>query len=150
MLLGELLIQKKLLTKSQLDTALEEQKATRDFLGAILVRRRMILEQDLMRVLSEQFRMPCLELKPDLIDWTVAMRFTPSLVVDHLCLPFKQDDSGVTIAIANPLDAEAVSRCEEQVKGTRVKPVLVSMADIQRALKAYNERMADRIKKLLE
>ena len=150
MLLGELLIQKKLLTKEQLDRALDEQKATRDFLGIILVRRNFIKEADLLKVLCEQFNMPAFDLRPDNVDWEVAMRFTPSLVVDHLCLPIKQDEASVTVAIANPLDVEAISRVQEQAKGMRVKPVLVTMTDMQRTLRAYNERMAEKIKRLLE
>lgn len=147
--LGELLMQKNLLKKTQLDLALEEQRATGEFLGSLLVRKGLIRESDLLRVLSEQFHMPTADLKRQPIDWTVAMRFTPSVVVDHQCLPFKQDDNALTVAIVNPLDASAVSRVEEQAKGMTVKLVLVSASDMKEALVSYKEHNAERIKKLL-
>lgn len=148
MLLGELLIQKKLLKPEQLESALAEQKTSKEFLGSILVRRRFIREEDLLRVLSEQFRMPCLALKTTPIDWKVAMRFTPSLVIDHRCLPVKQDDYGITLAIVNPLDAQAISMAEDQAQGVPVRPMLVTAAEMDEALKTYRENMAARIKKL--
>jgi len=148
MLLGELLIQKKLLTQEQLDSALEEQKLSRDFLGSILVRRRFIREQDLLKVLSEQFHMPCIDLGTQPIDWKLAMRFTPSLVVDHQCLPIRQDENGIVVAITNPLDAQAISMAQEQAKGVPIRPALAAAAQLQDALKIYKENVSARIKKL--
>ncbi len=149
-LIGEILIQKKLLKKDQLTLALEEQKGTREFLGAILIRKGFVSEGDLLKVLSEQFNLPTIDLKFTKIDWAVASRFTASLVIDHECLPFRQDDLGLTVAIVNPLDAQAVSLVEEQVKGVRVRLVLASQSDMREALKIYREHNAARIKKLLE
>jgi len=56
----------------------------------------------------------------------------------------------LTVAIVNPLDAQAVSLVEEQVKGVRVRLVLASQSDMREALKIYREHNAARIKKLLE
>jgi type IV pilus assembly protein PilB len=149
-LLGELLILKNLLKKDQLALALEEQKSTREFLGAVLVRKGFIREEDLLKVLSEQFHLPYESLKRTSVDWKVAARFTASLVIDHKCLPFRQDELGLTVAIVNPLDVQAVSMVEEQMKGVRVRLVLVSQADMHDVLAMYRENNAARIKKLLE
>lgn len=149
-LLGEALIKKNLLKPDQLTLALEEQKSTREFLGAILIRKGFITEGDLLKVLSEQFNLPTVELWHEKIDWAVASRFTASLVVDHECLPFRQDDLGLTVAIVNPLDAQAISVVEDQMKGVRVRLVLASRSDMQNALKIYREHNAARVKKLLE
>jgi type IV pilus assembly protein PilB len=149
-LLGELLIQKNLLKKDQLALALEEQKGTREFLGAVLVRKGFIREEDLIKVLSEQFNLPCVDLKREKIDWGVAARFRASIVVDHECLPLRQDDLGLTVAIVNPLDAQAISLVEEEVRPMRVRLVLAARGDMQEALKIYRQHNAARIKKLLE
>lgn len=130
--------------------ALQEQKITREFLGAILVRIRFIREDDLLKVLSEQFNLPYVNLRQQGVDWAVAGRFTASLVIDHECLPFRSDELGLTVAIVNPLDVEAVSMVEEQMKGIRVRLVLVSKSDMREALKTYRETNAAYIKKLLE
>jgi hypothetical protein len=150
MKLGELLIQKKLLTQELLDVALEEQKVNKDFLGLILVRSKAIREEDLIRVLSEQFHIPIIDLKRQPIDWNLAMRFSPSIVVDHQCLPVFQSEREITVALLNPLDVAAISRVEEQAQGLRVRTVLVTAADMQQALMTYNGKMQEKIRKMLE
>jgi type IV pilus assembly protein PilB len=150
MLLGELLIHKKLLSKAQLDAALEEQKATREFLGSILVKRKFIREEELLGVLSEQFHMPWVRLQPKDVDWDVALRYSSSLVVDHKCMPYRQDDTGVKLALVDPLDAKAMSLAEDQAKGVHVRPALVTRAEMDALLAVYREKMSERIRKLLE
>ena len=149
MLLGEILIQKKLIKKDQLQTALDEQKKTQEFLGMVLVRKKFIAEEDLMKTLSEVFRIPYVRLKLEEIDWVVAMRFSASLVLDNRCVPVRQDEQGWTVAITNPLDAEVISRIEEEA-GQTVNLVLVSSADMDAALRGYREQVALKIKKLLD
>ena len=150
MRLGELLIQKKLLTQKQLDEALEAQKITKDFLGTILVRYHLVKEDDLLKVLSEQFNMPMMQLQFQAIDWQVAMRFTPSVVIDHMMLPIRQEGHTLTLAIVNPLDADGMSRIEEQAKGLLIRPALVTLSEMKQALKTFNEHLAVKIKKMLQ
>lgn len=149
MLLGEILIEKKLIKKDQLQIALDEQRKTQEFLGMILVRKKFIAEEDLMKVLSEVFRIPYVRLKSEDIDWAVAMRFSASLVLDNRCVPVREDDQGWTVAITNPLDAEVISRIEEEA-GQTVSLVLVSSVDMDAALRGYREQVAQKIKKLLD
>jgi len=61
--IGEILVEKNLVTEEQLQTALSEQQQTKEFLGTILVRRSFISEEDLLKGLSEQFDMPYRVLK---------------------------------------------------------------------------------------
>lgn len=150
MKLGELLIQKKLLTQAQLDIALEEQKISKHFLGFILLRSNFIREEDLVQVLSGQFHMPIVDLKHQSIDWELAMRFSPSIVMDHKCLPFLQTEREITVALLNPLDAEAISRIEEQAKGLRVRLVLAMSEDMQRLLLIYNTKRQEKINKMFD
>ncbi len=149
MLLGELLISKKLITQEQLDAALEEQKETGDFLGKILLKRRSLKEHDLVRALSEQFGIPLLSLKPTDIDWNVALKFTTPLIVEHQCFPYKKDVMGVWVAVVNPLDVQAVSKIEDLVKPERVRTVLVTTVEMAEILKTYKEKISGNIKKLL-
>ena len=150
MLLGDLLINKGLITAVILEEALREQKSSGDFLGAILVKRGRIREEDLLKVLSEQFGIPLVNFKIEPIDWNITMRFSSALVLDYHCLPFREDDSGITVAIQNPLDALAVSRAEKEAKNVRVKLVLASAKDMRIAEDAYRHRLGQKIRKLLE
>lgn len=150
MMLGEILIKKKLITQVQLDAALEEQRETKDFLGGILVRRRFIQEDDLLKALSDQFSMPFISLKTTPIDWDAALSFSGNVVSEHKCLALKRDEDSYTVAITNPLDALAISRIEQAAKGLTVHLVIVRAQEMSEALAVYRERMAAKIKKMFE
>lgn len=149
MRLGELLVEKKMLTEEQLQLALEEQLLTKEFLGEIVVRHGLVSEEDLMKVLSEQFGIPCMKLRPSQVDWDTALHFSPAVMERH-CLPIRSINGGVLLAITNPLDAEAVSLAEREAGRGAVKTVLVTLSDMKEVLEIYTRRRKAGIKKLLE
>ena len=150
MLIGEFLIKKSLITNKELEIALEEQKRTGDFLGMVLVRLRCLKEEDLLKALSELFRIPFVSLKNEYIDWDLAMRFSASLVLEGHCLPFRETALTITVAVLSPLNASGISQIEEHGDQKKVNLVLVTTADMQEALKTYQLRIEAKIKKLLD
>ncbi|GEM_PF-1364531 len=150
MLLGDLLLQKKLITQEDLDSALREQRTSNEFLGGILVKRLVLREEDLLKVLSEQFGIPWVNLRTYPIQWEVASRFSSELVLGGKCMPLKEDDKGILMAIVNPLDAVMISQAEKEARGMNVRLALVSSGDMEEAQKAYRLEMSKKIKKLLE
>jgi len=137
--LGEILIEKGLITPEQLKNALEEQARTKEFLGKILLDRNQIKEPDLLTALSEQFNIPIISLKYRYIDWEFAKSFGASLVLDYKCFPLEKDEWSVTFAITNPLDAWALKKIEEEARGLKIKLVLVSGRDILEAIQRYRQ-----------
>jgi type IV pilus assembly protein PilB len=137
--LGEILIEDGLITTAELKSALEEQAQTKEFLGKILLKRKLIKEAALLKVLSEQFDLPVVDLKYRYFDWKLVKGFSPSLILDYHCCVIAKDESTVTVAIANPLDAWALKKAEEETRGFRLKLVLVSEEDMQGAIDSYRE-----------
>lgn len=148
--LGEILVERKLLTTVQLEQALQDQRASREFLGAILVTRGLIRPEVLLQVLSEQFGLPHQALPAEAIDWNVAKQFPASAFADGKCFPIKADASSITVAIANPLNAWALSTMEQAAGFRKVVPVLVTERDLQGALAAYRKRSMQSIESLLK
>ncbi len=137
--LGELLVQRRLITQGQLEQALVQQRASGEFLGAILVRMGLIKPEALLGALSEQFGIPHELVQPEQVDWTVVKQFPSSVLAGGKCFPIRADSGSVTVAIANPLDAWALSAIE-QVSGFRkVKPVLVLEEALRKILQAYQQ-----------
>ncbi|MDD5583898.1 MAG: hypothetical protein PHV55_02425 [Candidatus Omnitrophica bacterium] len=137
--LGEILIEKKLLTHAQLAAALTEQARTKEFLGTVLVRTHQIKERDLLVTLSAQFDMPVIDLKNKYIDWKVVKRFSSTLIIDLKCFPIEENDSGVTLAVINPLDAWVLAKAQEEAKGTAVTFALVGPSDMEDAIQRYKQ-----------
>ena len=128
----------------------DEQQTTKELLGALLVRRKLVKEKDLLTALSERFNLPLVELKNRNIDWEVFRYFSSSLIFDYHCVPFEHDGHSVTMAISNPLDAWTVKRAEEEAKGLILKMALTSQEDIEETIKQYQAYMLQKLKKNLK
>lgn len=149
-LLGEILLEKRLITSDQLRLALAEQSTTREFLGRILLKYKWINEKDLLVTLSERFNLPLVDLKGQYIDWKIARDFSPSLILDYHCIPLEKKDRSVTIAIANPMDAWSLRKAEEEAAGRELKYVLVSEADMRDAIERYRDYVQKNITNLFD
>ena len=139
--IGEILVDQGLITRNQLDRALERQRVSKEFLGAILIQLVAIRPEVLQSALSEQFQIPQEPLTVERVDWAVTKQFPASIFSAGKCFPFRVDDDSVTVAIANPLDAWALSAVEELSGFRKVKPVLVTDRELQAVLQAYRQRL---------
>lgn len=137
--LGEILINKGLITGEQLKDALDEQRKTNEFLGKILIRKNQFKEKDLLEALAEQFNIPYVSLKYKYIDWHLAKQFSLGLILDYKCFPIAKDEWSVTVAITNPLDVWALKKAEEGARGLKLKLVLVSEGDMKEAIQRYQQ-----------
>ena len=143
--LGELLVERTLITQAQLEQALTQQRSTKEFLGAILVRLGFIQPEGLLTMLSQQFNMPHEPLPVERVNWTIAKQFPASMFSDGKCFPIRADADSVTVAIANPLDAWALSAVEKVAGFRKVKPVLVLERELQDTLRAYRQQSLNTI-----
>jgi inorganic pyrophosphatase/exopolyphosphatase len=148
--LGEILIDKGLINSEQLKYALEEQKRTKEFLGAILLKNNQIEEKALLEALSEQFHIPFVSIKNKYIDWNLVKRFSSSLILDYKCFPIEEDGRSVTFATTNPLDVWAFKKSEEEASGSLPKFVLVTREDMEDIIQRYQQYMRSNISRLFE
>jgi hypothetical protein len=148
--IGEILIEKKFITQSQLNDALLEQKVSDKFLGMILREKGAIGDRELMQALSEQFSLPLVDLKTYYLDMELASSFPTSLIVDHKCFPLKQDEYTLTLGVINPLDAVGLGAIEEKASPRKVELVLVLEEDLNEVLGQFKQYTNQRIQRLLK
>jgi type IV pilus assembly protein PilB len=146
--IGEILVEKGLISKEQLEVALKEQLSTKEFLGEVLLRKKQIEEQDLLKVLSEQFHIAVVTLKDRYIDWKLVKDFSPSLILEYKCFPVEKRGRAVIFAITNPLDAWALKKAEEEARDQEVKFVLASAQEMEEAINRYKQYMRGNISNL--
>jgi type IV pilus assembly protein PilB len=105
--LGELLLEKGLLTEEQLDEALGERSQNGGLLGETLVRLGFIFEDELARVLAEQSGARFFDLDANSVD-PQAAAMLPLHVGEALCaLPVRfLSDGGLVVAVADPIDPQ--------------------------------------------
>ena len=134
--LGELLIERGIITRSQLDKALEVQKEKGGLLGQILVVLGFTKEEEIAQALTVQYGFPYLplgsyELSEDII------KAIPVNVAKHYCL-IAVDKIGdtLTVAMSNPLNIKAVEDIELLTK-CNVQVFVSTMTDVNEAIKKF-------------
>lgn len=138
--MGELMVSKGLLQAWQVELALSEQRGTKEFFGAIAVRKGWVTEETLLQLLAEQFGMPVVRLDLTAMDWTLSQRVPPSVQAEQACIPITADAHAVTVAIANPLDVWAVSELEKAWPFRKIQLVLAPRRDIQMAIQYARQK----------
>jgi len=136
MRLGEILIQKHLITGEDLDRALELQRERGDKLGKILVDLGFVAARDVLTALSEQLQVPLLVIEGPPAVSPETETLSPKFLRQFRCLPMRLHDHTVTLAMADPLDFETrstVAACT----GLAVLPGLAGEQEILDAIDRY-------------
>ena len=119
--LGELLVERNVISADQLEQGLRVQQEKGGLLGQILVSLGYANEEAIAQALTAQYGFPYLPLKHYSID-SELLRMIPENVARQYCLvPVDRIGDTFTIAMADPLNAKAVediemlTRCSVQV-----------------------------------
>jgi type IV pilus assembly protein PilB len=100
--IGDLLVREGLITREQLDKALQEQRQNGTRVGYNLVKLGFIAETELTKMLARQFKMPAVDLSRFEVDPRIAKLIPADLAIKNLVLPLKRDGRTLTVAMADP------------------------------------------------
>jgi len=135
-LIGEYLVEKGVITESQLREATEEQKRTNRRIGEVLVRLGFVKEEDIARALSEQLGFNFMDLSSYQIDPS-SIGLVPEAAARRLqVMPLFKIGSSLTVAMVNPLDVGAIDELERMTKMS-VDPVISTPSGISGAIERY-------------
>lgn len=134
--LGEVLIEAEMISKVQLEEALEIQKKNNTSLGKILVGLGYITEIQLNKTLEYILRVPYIDLSNTFIDQKAVMTISENLALKHTLIPFKLEDKILTVAMSDPLNYIALDELRA-VTGLVIKECISSTGDIINAIDKY-------------
>jgi general secretion pathway protein E len=146
--LGEILVEKRIISAKELELAVNEQQKSKKLLGEVLVNMGLVTERKLLQVLAEQQGVAFLELKEMVIDDKVIKAVPAKFIWHYKIIPISISDNVLTIATSNPFDVWPVDDLEAHL-GLRVEKVLAVSADIMEAARKYYGVGADTIEKIL-
>lgn len=131
--LGDILIEKGLITEEDLNRALDIQNRSGEKLGEILLKMGVIKEEDLYSALAEIYNVPYINLEDIVVDAE-----TVKLVPEHICrrykvIPLKMDGDRIVVAMSNPVNIYALDDIRI-ITGKEVDPVLASENQILQSL----------------
>lgn len=136
MRLGEMLLERQLVSSEDLQRALELQKERGEKIGKILIDGGYCAARDVMAVLAEQLRVPLITIEGPPAVSPETDKLSPRFLRQFRCLPIALHDSTVTLAMADPLDFETLSAVRT-FTGLRVDPVLAPEQEILDAVDKY-------------
>ena len=100
--IGDLLLREGLISREQLQKALDEQRQNGTRVGYNLVKLGFIQENELTRCLARQFKMPAVDLSNFEVDAKLVKLVPADLATKNLVLPLKRDGRTLTVAMADP------------------------------------------------
>ena len=135
--LGELLVERGVITRDQVQTALDYQKDHQQMLlGEVFVELKFATEKDIAQALTCQYGFPYLPLMNYEIDADVLATVPVDLCRQNGLIPIDKIGKNLTIAMANPLNVRAAERVEE-VTGCSVQIFVSTATDVKQAIERY-------------
>ena len=134
--LGELLIKAGLIDQEQLLSALDHQRHKGGKLGAILVEQLMMSEEQLSEALADQKGLELVHLQNYPFDRDTVALLPERIARKRRIIPLGYRDGKVLLAMADPLDVEAIDDMRLRA-GVDVLPVVATESQIRYAIEKY-------------
>src|SRR4030042_4891953 len=106
--IGELLSESGLLSKEQLEIAIEEQKNSKQRLGEIIVRKGWATEYDICNVLSFQLGIPYINLNITPVEPEAIEKVPLKISQKYNVIPYSIDRKSISICMEDPLNLRAL------------------------------------------
>ena len=136
--LGDLLVREGLITREQLDKALQEQRQNGTRVGYNLVKLGFIKETELTKMLARQYRMPAVDLSKFEVDPKIAKLVPADMATKNLVLPLKRDGRTLTVAMADPTNLAIIDDLKF-ITRYDIFPVIAGEFTLRNVIEKYYE-----------
>ena len=136
--IGDLLVDRGIITLTQLKEALEEQTVHghRRLLGEVLIELNFATEAQIMEALAECYGVPFARITPRVADPRITETLPRDFLESHCVLPLFRVNGVLTIAVSEPANLVLVEEIE-RLTGLRVQIVACTASDIRNTVQAY-------------
>lgn len=134
--IGDLLIERGVINKQQLDEAIVYQKEKGGLLGEALMTLKHASEEDIAQALTSQYGFPYLPLANYEIEPEVVAAVSSEMCQKFCLIPIDKIGASLTLAMANPLSTEAIEEVET-ASHCSVQTFVSTSTDIRNAIKKH-------------
>ncbi len=136
--LGEMLVQRNVITANQLQQALEHQrqKGHKKLLGEVLMELNFVNEQQVLEVLAEGYGVPFVTQISRLADPKTIELLPREFIEEHKVLPLFLVRDVLTVAVAEPANLFLVEEINRRT-GFEVQIVAATMQEIESSIRSY-------------
>ncbi len=134
--LGEIMVDKGVLTKAQLAQAESEAKKLKLPLRKALFSLGMVKESDMISFFEQQMRIPFVNLNSYIVDAKILALIPEAFAKTHHVIPLFKAGDIITVAMTDPLDVVVLDELRTMTKCI-IEPVLTTETDIKKAFSQY-------------
>ena len=147
--IGQLLLEKGLITPEQLEHALNEQQKSNGLLGRILVDLGFVTEADILSTLGAQTGMPAANLPKIKIPSEVLERVSAPIAKVYKIIPVKIEENILYIAMADPLNINVLDDLRFMLE-CEVRGMVSNEKDIEEAIAKYYGEKTETVQDVLK
>ena len=144
--LGDLLVEHKLISESQLQAALSEQKKSGRKLGRVLIENGYVREDALLNLLSSQLNLPFVDLSAYTFDADICRLIPETLARRYRVIALQDTSEGLLVGMADPTNIFAYDEIVKVVK-RQIALAVVKESDLLLAIDKVYQR-GDEIRNL--
>jgi Type II secretion system (T2SS), protein E, N-terminal domain len=134
--LGELLLKQKLVSKEQLNTAIEYQKSLGGKIGNIVVKLGFLSDEQLTRELAHHYGMEVTDLANQILPLDLLKQVPRQIIEKHELIPVHVTGTVVTVAMSDPTDYEALDELQFAT-GKKIETTIATRDSIKRAIAEF-------------
>lgn len=137
--IGHLLLEKGYIKQPQLDEALKIQKEKGGLLGQILAGLGYVTEEQIAQAITIQYSFPYLPLSNYEMDDAAIKMVSENVARQYCLIPIDKIGNTVTIAMADPLNSQAIEDIE-LVTGCSIQIFVSTATDIKQAIDKFYKK----------
>jgi type IV pilus assembly protein PilB len=136
--IGQILLSRDIITKEQLEEALDAQRNTGEKLGEILIKKGFISDETLVELISFQRGFESVDLNKiqDKIDPSIANLISKDFEYKRKIFPFELTDNTLYVAMVDPRDINVIDEIR-LLTGYNVKPYISTAKTIDNIIRLY-------------
>jgi type IV pilus assembly protein PilB len=135
--LGDILLDGGLVTQQELSEAYEEHQRAGRALGRVLVEKGVLSESQLVAALAQQIGLPFVDLSDFPVDGAAVASVPSSVCRRYNALPIGYDDGKLLVAMSDPANVFAIDDIRS-LTGIDVKPAVATKSDVTAAINRYH------------
>jgi type IV pilus assembly protein PilB len=136
--IGQILIESGIVTKDQIQQAVDLQNEKGGIIGSILIALGYVTEEQIAHALTAQFGFPYLPLSNYALDRNIVRLIPKDAAIKHNLIAIDKIGNSLTIAMSDPLNAQVTEEIESITK-CNIQIFLSTPTDIKDAIKRYYE-----------
>lgn len=137
-MLGDKLLKEGLITQSQLEAALTEQKRIKEKLGETLVRLGYITNDDILPILANHIGVGSVRISRGDLDEKIVELLPEDFMRKNQVIPVRKENNKLLVAMANPTNVFLIDEIQLRTKQV-IKPALAMKSEIEEAIESVEE-----------